>query len=146
MLQVPSKVGDHFDTVMESTEVDGHLRPHYRKWLRFYLDFCAKYGFDSTDKSSFRHFNAKLRAKGQTEWKRRQARQGVVLYFQVLAGIGAERADQYEVSDEPVVSAGALKVPPPGGERVAASIPVDGIREEQVVRNFEGSLTFHGTP
>ena len=83
---------------------------------------------------SFRHFNAKLRAKGQAEWKRRQAHHGVVLYFQVLAGIGTERIGRCGVSDELVVSAGALMVLPPGDGQVAASIPVDRIREEHVLR------------
>jgi hypothetical protein len=28
------------------------LRPHYRKWLRYYLDYCLKYGFDPAGKAT----------------------------------------------------------------------------------------------
>jgi len=37
--------------------------PHYRKWLRYYLDFCQKYGFRQSDTKSLPHFIKKLKEK-----------------------------------------------------------------------------------
>ena len=36
---------------------------HYHKWPRYYLDFCHKYSFASTDRQSLPAFQNKLRAK-----------------------------------------------------------------------------------
>lgn len=72
MLQVPYEIGKRFEAAMQSASIVANVRPHFRRWLRFYLDFCAKYGFDPAIGSSFRQFNTKLQDKGQEEWKRRQ--------------------------------------------------------------------------
>jgi len=86
MLQVPHDIGDRFEAAMQSASIASDLRPHFRRWLRFYLDFCAKYGFDPANGSSFRQFNTKLQDKGQVEWKRRQAHEAIVLY--IRSGVG----------------------------------------------------------
>ena len=33
------------------------------KWLRYYLDFCHKYGFEKTDTKSLSQFIGKLRSR-----------------------------------------------------------------------------------
>lgn len=81
MRQIPYDLGKRFDSAMSEAPIAEHLRPHFRRWLRFYLDFCSKYGFEPTVGTSFRPFNAKLLEKGQAEWKRRQAHQAVALYI-----------------------------------------------------------------
>ena len=96
MLQVPDEIGERFEAAMQSVPVTEHLRPHFRRWLRFYLDFCAKYGFDSNIGSSFRKFNAKLRDKGQDEWRRRQAHEAVVLYIHEVVGNNTELSLQHD--------------------------------------------------
>jgi len=62
------------------TKFEGHLRRKaipdpliwfYRKWLRYYLDYCAKYHFSSRDQNSLSRFIAKLRDKNQTEQQQR---------------------------------------------------------------------------
>jgi hypothetical protein len=44
MLQVPRDIQVAFDRRIEEALVRREERPTYRKWLRFYLDFCLKYG------------------------------------------------------------------------------------------------------
>ena len=80
MLHIPDEVASRFVEAMEAANVDGTTRPHLHRWLRFYLDFCTKYGFEPLAASSFPHFNTKLQDKGQAEWKRRQAFRAVELY------------------------------------------------------------------
>lgn len=90
----PPEVATQFDSAMLATGVDEHHRPHFRRWLRFYLDFCDKYRREPADAASLRAFEEKLRSKGQEPWKQQQARQAVVLYWSLrtegAAGRGAK--------------------------------------------------------
>jgi hypothetical protein len=42
MLHVPRDIQVAFDRKIEEALVKREERPTYRKWLRFYLDFCSK--------------------------------------------------------------------------------------------------------
>ena len=63
MLAIPQKILHWYDTALDRTKVSAEHRHHYRKWLRYYLDFCHKYGFDSFVSSSFGPFSEKLQEK-----------------------------------------------------------------------------------
>lgn len=52
MLQIPEDVAERFETALQGARIADALRPHLRKWLRYYLDFCTKYGFDPADEAS----------------------------------------------------------------------------------------------
>ena len=60
-------------------------RPHYHKWLRYYLDFCHKYSFAPMDRLSLPAFQEKLRAKHQPESLCQQAEHTVSLYCQMVS-------------------------------------------------------------
>ena len=32
-----------YEKALDSASISRELRPHFRKWLRFYFDFCSKY-------------------------------------------------------------------------------------------------------
>ena len=70
---------------MEQCSIPPRERAEYQKWLRFYLDFCDKYQFESTCKDSFASFNKKLLEKRQSESKRRQAHDAIRVYFKMLS-------------------------------------------------------------
>jgi len=58
--------------------LEGHAVPvgehgGYRKWLRFYLDFCRKYGHGYAADSSLEPFLTKLTSKGQGQEELGQA-------------------------------------------------------------------------
>ena len=88
MLQIPEDVAERFESALQGARIADPLRPHLRKWLRYYLDFCTKYGFDPADEASFPPFSAKLREKGQAEWKRRQAFQAIRLHRRTISETG----------------------------------------------------------
>lgn len=67
MLTIPANIAHRYDTELERQSIAADYRPHYRKWFRFYMEFCHKYGFDNGDKNSFRHYNNKLKEKDQPE-------------------------------------------------------------------------------
>ena len=53
------------------------------KWLRYYLDFCHKYGFEKTDTKSLTQFIEKLRSKKQNSSQQRQAFNAVQLFYSI---------------------------------------------------------------
>jgi site-specific recombinase XerD len=42
MLAIPPDLLSRYDASLAQNEIPEYQRPHYRRWLRFYLDFCAK--------------------------------------------------------------------------------------------------------
>ncbi len=43
MLAIPPAVRDQFEHYLQNNAVPANLREIYRKWLRYYFDFCVKY-------------------------------------------------------------------------------------------------------
>ena len=85
MLILPSDLVRGDDALLDQRGVLTDHRLHFKKWLRFYLDFCHKYTFEPTDRKSLPHFDRKLQQKGQADWMRRQAQQAVSLYYELIA-------------------------------------------------------------
>lgn len=85
MLQIPKNIIHLYDTCLERDKIATKLHVHYKKWLRYYLDFCHKYNFKPADKKSFPSFNDKLKAKNQPELFRKQAYHAVCLYYSIIA-------------------------------------------------------------
>jgi len=81
MLRVPEETGRRFEAAMAAAEVAVQERGYYRKWLRYYLDFCGKYGRGAAEEASLEPFLEKLASKNQSTAQRRQAAQAVRLYF-----------------------------------------------------------------
>ena len=73
MLNIPMALVRRYDSALTDKDVATNIRGHFKKWLRYYLDFCHKYGFEPTDRQSFPAFNDKLRAKNQSDILRQQA-------------------------------------------------------------------------
>ncbi len=84
MRHVPKDIEGYYRTVLMSN-VDKSKHFNYVKWIRFYLDFCAKYRFVEYEKESFSHFSEKLFQKGQTPDSVEEAFQAVTFllpYYQ----------------------------------------------------------------
>jgi len=84
MFAIPLELGRLYDTLLERQAVAVGQRPHYKKWLRYYWDFCHKYALEPTDRWSFPAFNDKLRAKNQSESQRQQAHHAIALYYETV--------------------------------------------------------------
>ena len=56
---------------------------HYRKWLRYYLDFCLKYHHEPANKESFAPFVQKLKDKNQIEQQRKQSFDAFSIFYQI---------------------------------------------------------------
>lgn len=73
-----------FETYLIANKVSENSHAYYKKWLRFYLDFCAKYLLDPTRRESLATFLQKLRDKKQTDMQQQQAAHAVSLYYDLI--------------------------------------------------------------
>jgi hypothetical protein len=87
MLTIPTDLARAYESLLANHSVPAPQWPYYLNWLRYYLDFCQKYGLSSTDRGSFAAFDGKLREKNQSDDQRRQARLAMALYYRgILQG------------------------------------------------------------
>jgi integron integrase len=113
MVRIPEGLRVKYDVWLEGQAVPAEERAAYRKWLRFYLDFCRKYGHGYAADSSLAPFLAKLTAKGQAQEALRQAAAAGSAYHEIAAvalgargkgGNGGARARQPRTIEKPAVS------------------------------------------
>ncbi|MFQ5597759.1 MAG: integron integrase [Nitrospiria bacterium] len=81
-----------FDTVLTKNGIDTRYHFYYKKWLRYYLDFCKKYRHPENKKASIPLFITKLKEKRQTESQQKQAAKAISLYMnQIQAGANNDK-------------------------------------------------------
>jgi len=56
---------------------------YYKKWLRYFVDFCEKYAATAEKSEQVRLFLEKLQTKKQSAFQRQQASHAVSLYFEM---------------------------------------------------------------
>lgn len=71
------------DALLAQRSVPAQQRGIYKKWLRYYLDFYHKYHFTAEQQASLSAFVEKLHSKQQSEILCEQARQAVLLYYEL---------------------------------------------------------------
>lgn len=100
MITVTSAVINQYDAVLKKQEIPIFQYADYRKWLRFFLDFCAKYPEPNGEFQRVQPFLEKLWVKRQTEEQRKQAEHAITLYFdmQERTGIVAESINRNSVT------------------------------------------------
>ena len=63
MLVMPSGLQARFEEHLRNEAVPYNEHGSYKKWLRYYLDFCQKYHCTDIDKNSLPRFIHKLQEK-----------------------------------------------------------------------------------
>ncbi|MEA3548104.1 MAG: hypothetical protein U9R66_10630 [Thermodesulfobacteriota bacterium] len=89
MIQIPAKLIKKYTAFIGLKGVPQGHQHCYAKWLRYYIDFCHKYGFPDRETRSLPAFLEKLKEKKQAEYLRKQAYHAVTL-FQAMAVEPAE--------------------------------------------------------
>jgi hypothetical protein len=84
MLTVPVALQAQFEENLRDKAVPNHLHGEYKKWLRYYWNFCGKYHFPPARKESLPRFIGKLQEKKQTDEQRRQAIKAINLYYEIV--------------------------------------------------------------
>ncbi|MEE9524095.1 MAG: hypothetical protein V3V59_05005 [Thermodesulfovibrionales bacterium] len=81
MLNIPPEILTQFVSLLKRRSIPSARHNYYKKWLRHYLDFCAKYRHQSTPSESQTRFLSKLLEKKQTETQIKEAAHAVSLYL-----------------------------------------------------------------
>jgi integron integrase len=81
MKRIAEELNTAFFRTMRERSVPPGERLDYLKWLRFYLDFCAKYRHPPGDPDSMQPFLRKLAEKHQAPERQEQAAASVGLYY-----------------------------------------------------------------
>jgi hypothetical protein len=63
MKKIPQQVLIKFENGLLKNNILADQQFFYKKWLRYYFDFCSKYKHDSQNPESLPHFINKLREK-----------------------------------------------------------------------------------
>jgi integron integrase len=112
MLSLSPELLHSYDAILGQKKIASDECSQYRKWLRYYLDFCHKYHFSPTDKQSFSAFHKKLSSKNQSEASCRQAHAAVVLYHQMLHSYRGEKPEHAKPSNQPHREVAAIATTP----------------------------------
>ncbi len=86
MLKLPSSLSQQFDSFLLTKSFSNKERALYKKWLRFYWDFCHKYEHDAFHSRSLPLFLQKLRDKNQTVQQQEEAKYVFSLFFEMRTG------------------------------------------------------------
>ncbi len=76
----------NFDSQLNDRKISPERHKYYRKWLRFYLDFCDKYKHDPKNSDSLHRLIGNLLDKNQSKQQQKQAYDSVLFYYE-LSGI-----------------------------------------------------------
>ncbi len=86
MLLIPDAVFDDFIEFLKGKGFSPGIFAEYKKWLRYYLDFCHKYPVPDSKSERVRLFAEKLEEKKQPEKQRERAAHAVSLYYEMQRG------------------------------------------------------------
>jgi hypothetical protein len=81
MQTIPENILDQFNAFLKQQKIPVTAHNDYRKWLRYFLDFRAKYSPPDSRSDQVRLFIEKLRSKKQTAAHLEQAADAVSLFF-----------------------------------------------------------------
>ena len=82
MLPIPEDVLARFNEVLIKRVANTSTHGYYRKWLRYFLDYCQKYSPPEARSERVRLFIEKLKSKKQPEQQCNQAAHAISLFFE----------------------------------------------------------------
>jgi len=80
---VPAEIKNLYDAALNRHGIPATEHHYYIKWLRYYLDYCAKYHHEKSGRESLSLFIRKLKDKNQTDMQRKQAFHAVSIYCEI---------------------------------------------------------------
>lgn len=102
MLSIDDATSTAYRSALQQAGVPVSSHGYYLKWIRYFLDYCAKYNQENASAERVRLFLDKLRSKGQSEIQCRQAAHAVSLYMEmsenVSSPVSPRGAPQHEES------------------------------------------------
>lgn len=130
MIKVPQALQKKYDYLLMNSPVPPNEYPAYRKWLRYYLDFCRKYKHAYDSSGSLGLFINKLKEKNQNTHQREQAKKAVELYY-----FGLNQSRELENDAEPVVKEDQVSFNE-GNKKESWDQSIDVLKNEIKVRHY----------
>ena len=84
MLAIPSPIQKEFEKYLRNKAIPDKYHGEYKKWLRYYLDFCQKYHFAPGLRESLSQFIQKLQEKRQTKPQQERAIKSITLFYEMV--------------------------------------------------------------
>ncbi|MEN8212320.1 MAG: integron integrase [Thermodesulfobacteriota bacterium] len=84
MIKIPQEILQKFETLLERDKIPTNKHIFFKKWLRYYLDFCHKYKHHPKNIDSLPLFINKLRVKKQSKQQQKQAYDSILIYFKIF--------------------------------------------------------------
>ena len=105
MIQIPQQIILQFDVLLKKENVSLQKYNSYKKWLRYYLDFCHKYEHDSQNIDSLPLFINKLRTKKQSKQQQKKACDSVLFYYKIfnIHSVWSQKKESSETVKETTV-------------------------------------------
>ena len=101
MLLVPNVVFTRYVAHLNTRGIAADRHGDYKKWLRYYLDFCDKYPVPESKPERVRQFCEKMHEKKQSEKQWQQAAHAVSLYFEMVRQqLAAQTQDNLSCTEE----------------------------------------------
>lgn len=88
MINIPAALFTKYTLLLNQKTVPISVHNNYKKWLRYYLDFCHKYCHRYADRESLKHFMIKLHEKNQPLSMQEEAGKAVGFYYEMLEKTG----------------------------------------------------------
>lgn len=92
MIILPKALLYKYDKWLVNERIDPASHSEYKKWLRYYLDFCKKHSHPYLDSISLNLFATKLASKAQSTLQISQALNAVNLYFSMASSSATAQA------------------------------------------------------
>ena len=83
MLNIPDNILVQYEAILKKKVSDVSDHRQYKKWLRYFMDFCDKHHVAGPESERVRLFVEKLREKKQSTEQQKQAAYAVSLYFEI---------------------------------------------------------------
>jgi integron integrase len=81
MEQISQELLKQFDSQLKQNSILPQEYSYYKKWLRYYIDFCVKYNHPPKNSHSLPLFINKLREKQQSRSQQKQAYNAILIYY-----------------------------------------------------------------
>jgi len=131
MIPVPYSVMNNYVGILGSREIPPAHVEYYKKWLRYFYDFSAKY-LDTDDKpEKVKQFLEKLRNKNQIPAQCQHAAHAISLYFEMQSMERQPLRSADELNSKPHLIAEREAVPLVINEKFAQSAPFTSFKPRQ---------------
>ncbi|CAA6693621.1 MULTISPECIES: integron integrase [unclassified Lentimonas] len=124
MIKLPLETFKLYQARLTVLGVSSPEQPHYVKWVRYFLDFEAKYGNGQPSPVVVALFMAKLASKGQSQSLRDQARRAVRIYHRLGEPVTSpSESPLASLVSEPSAKPKMMPKMTPKGDAVASAAP-----------------------